>query len=75
MSRLVAARTFAREGRRWTVARHTSSSSRYETGLRFVNNRETRFLMFTRGAMPSETELHTMSEEVLRVLLERAEAR
>lgn len=75
MTRLLAPRTFALESRRWTVVRRTTSSSRHETGLQFVHDRETRFLVFTRGAMPSESELQTMSEEVLRVLLERAEAR
>ena len=65
-------RVFRRDAKVWTVMRSTSSPSRHETGLRFVHQRETRFLAFTRGALPSDRELDTMSEEVLRVLLERA---
>jgi len=43
-----------------------------QTGLCFSRDGETRFLVFTRGALPSDRELQAMSEEVLCVLLLRA---
>ncbi len=68
-------RTFRRDNKTWSVARCTGSPSRHETGLQFRHESESRFLVFTRGTMPSDSELRTMSDEVLRVLLARAVAR
>lgn len=59
-------------GSKWAVARRTKEMST-ETGLRFRRDGTTRFLAFTRGAMPSDRELQSMSEEVLEVFLLRAE--
>jgi hypothetical protein len=58
-------------GQKWMVSRHTTVQSR-QTGLRFRRAGETRFLVFTRGALPSDRELRSMSEEVLCALLQRA---
>lgn len=68
----------------WRVVRHASTqqskptdkdaSSSKQTGLYFECDGATRFLAFTRGAMPSENDLNSMSEEVLCVLLRRAKA-
>ena len=68
-------RQFSRDDQNWTVERRTPSGRRHETGLQFVHKGEKRLLVFTLGALPSERELGTMSEEVLRVLLGRAESR
>jgi len=61
-------------GRTWTVERRTALQTK-QTGLCFCRGAETRFLAFTRGALPSDHELSSMSEEVLCVLLRRAVAR
>ena len=68
-------RSFYRATKRWTVTGQSGASSRRETGLQFVHGGRRRFLVFTRGALPSDRELRAMSDEVLCVLLERAEAR
>jgi hypothetical protein len=60
-------------GKTWSVTRHTSLKSRH-TGLSFGRDDETRFLEFTQGALPSDRELKSMSEEVLCVFLLRAVA-
>ena len=60
-------------GKTWTVARCTTVQPT-RTGLCFRRGGETRFLVFTRGALPSDRELESMSKEVLCVLLERAVA-
>ncbi len=60
-------------GKTWGVARHAPKQSR-QTGLLFRRGEETRFLVFTRGALPADRELQSMSEEVLCVLLRRAVA-
>ncbi len=66
-------REFHCGGKRWSVARRaTAQSSR--TGLYFRGDGDTRFLVFTRGTLPSDRELHRMSEEVLCALLLRAVA-
>ena len=66
---------------RWTVVRHAATQqnkpsdqneSLKQTGLYFECDGVTKFLAFTRGAMPSENDLNSMSEEVLCVLLRRA---
>ena len=62
---------FLCNGKTWTVARHTTVQSK-QTGLCFRRGAEMRFLVFTRGALPSDRELHSMSEEVLCALLQRA---
>ena len=62
---------FISNGKTWDVARHTPKESR-QTGLHFRRGKETRFLMFTRGALPSDRELDSMTEEVLCLLLRRA---
>ena len=58
-------------GETWFVTRHTSAESP-QTGLRFGREGETRFLPFTQGALPSDRELDSMTEEVLRIFLLRA---
>lgn len=58
-------------GTTWTVARSNAIQSK-RTGLCFCRGDEMRFLAFTRGALPSDRELSSMSEEVLCVLLQRA---
>lgn len=58
---------------KWSVTRHSDVQSRH-TGLRFRRDGETRFLGFTNGALPSDRELDSMSEEVLCVFLLRAVA-
>ena len=68
------ARDFLCDGKAWTVARHAATQSS-ETGLCFRQGRATRFLAFTRGALPSDRELHSLSAEVLGVLLQRAVVR
>ena len=55
----------------WNVARSVAGQSR-QAGLCFRRDGDVRFLMFTRGALPSDPELSSMSEEVLCVLLQRA---
>jgi len=67
-------REFLCDGKAWTVVRDTTARSR-QTGLCFNRAEETRFLVFTRGALPSDRELQTVSEEVLCVLLRRAVVR
>jgi hypothetical protein len=62
---------FLCEGKTWTVARSTTVPSQ-QAGLCFRRDSETRFLAFTRGALPSDRELRAMSEEVLCTLLQRA---
>jgi hypothetical protein len=66
---------FCKDDKTWTVTLMTDSPSRHETGLSFVHECEKRFLVFTRGALPSARELGNMSDEVLGVLLRRAEVR
>ena len=65
-------RIFNSDAKIWTVKRCASSPARHEIGLYFIHEKEERFLVFTRGALPSDRELQTMSEEVLSVLLDRA---
>jgi hypothetical protein len=72
MTSTFAARVFRREAKTWTVSRCAGSASRHETGLYFVHEKEERFLVFTRGALPSDQELETMGDEVLCVFLDRA---
>ncbi len=76
-------REFPCGDQRWKVVRHAAtqqnnpsdkSASAKQTGLYFECDGTTRFLAFTRGAMPSENDLSSMSEEVLCVLLRRAKA-
>lgn len=64
---------FSCNGKAWAVARRTAEQSQ-RTGLCFRRGEETRFLIFTRGAMPNDRELATMSGEVLCTLLWRAVA-
>ena len=64
-------RDFLCDEKTWTVVRDTTAQSR-QTGLCFSRAGETRFLVFTLGALPSDRELQTVSEEVLCVLLLRA---
>lgn len=71
MSDTATSRDFLCEGRTWTVVRQTTVQSK-QTGLRFRQRGETRFLVFTRGALPSDRELQSMGEEVLCALLRRA---
>jgi hypothetical protein len=59
------------EGRTWTVTRRATQRSK-QTGLCFRRDGETRFLAFSRGALPSDRELQSMSEAVLCALLHRA---
>ena len=68
-------RVFRRDAKIWTVRRCVASAARHEIGLYFAHEKEERFLVFTRGALPSDRELQTMSEEVLSVLLDRAGVR
>ena len=75
MTSTTVSRVFRREAKMWTVKRCAASPSRHEIGLYFVHDREERFLVFTRGALPSDRELQTMGEEVLSVLLDRAGVR
>jgi hypothetical protein len=66
---------FMCEGKAWTVARRGGArrgAVPERSGLCFRGGGQTRFLIFTRGALPSDRELHSMSEEVLCVLLRRA---
>jgi hypothetical protein len=67
-------RVFVCDGKAWTVGRHATTQST-QTGLWFRRNDGTRFLVFTRGALPTDRELQSMGEEVLCVLLQRAVAR
>ncbi len=62
---------FSCDGQKWMVSRHALGGSR-QTGLVFHRGGETRFLAFTRGALPSDSELGSMCEEVLCALLQRA---
>jgi hypothetical protein len=62
---------FVCNGKSWTVARRTKTEEK-QTGLCFRRDSETRFLVFTRGALPSDRELQSMSEEVLCALLQRS---
>lgn len=67
---------------RWRVKRFAAAQQSKQTnvegpppkrtGLYFECGDVTRFLAFTRGAMPSENDLNSMSDEVLCVLLRRA---
>ncbi len=66
-------REFSCEGKRWIVVRLTAAQSR-QAGLDFHSDGDTRFLAFTRGALPSDGDLQSLSEEVLRALLRRAVA-
>jgi len=66
-------REFSCEGKRWIVVRSTAAQSR-QAGLYFDSDGDTRFLAFTRGALPSDGGLQLLSEEVLCVLLRRAVA-
>ena len=68
-------RVFCRDAKTWTVKRCAASPSRHEIGLYFVHDKRERFLVFTRGALPSDRELQMMSDEVLIVLLDRAGVR
>ena len=60
-------------GQKWSVTRDSDVPLK-QTGLRFRRDGETRFLWFTNGALPSDRELESMSEEVLCVFLLRAVA-
>ena len=71
MTDVVKARRFLCGGKTWTVVRRARAQSR-QTGLCFRQDGETRFLVFTLGALPSDRELQLMSEEVLCALLRRA---
>ena len=71
MTDVVKSRDFLCDGKTWTVVRRARAQSR-RTGLCFRQHSETRFLVFTLGALPSDRELQSMSEEVLCVLLRRA---
>ena len=62
---------FLCDGSTWTVVCQTTVHSK-QTGLCFRRGDEMRFLVFTRGALPSDRELDSMSEEVLCALLQRA---
>jgi hypothetical protein len=62
---------FLCNGKTWTVARSATAPSK-QAGLRFRRGSEVRFLVFTRGALPNDRELRSMSEEVLCILLQRA---
>lgn len=68
-------RAFRCDAKTWTVTVCASSQSRHEIGLRFVHVTEERFLVFSRGLLPSEHDLHSFCEEVLRVFLDRAVVR
>ena len=61
------------DGKTWTVARLKAGQSK-QKGLCFRSGGEVRFLVFSRGALPSDRELESMSEEVLHALLRRAVA-
>jgi hypothetical protein len=65
---------FLCDGKTWTVVLQATAQTR-QTGLCFRQDGETRFLVFTRGALPNDRELQSMSEEVLCALLRRAVAR
>jgi hypothetical protein len=75
-------REFTCEGKRWTVRRDTGSrpwpGGVYppggQPGLYFHSDGDTRFLAFSRGTLPSDRDLQSMSEEVLCALLRRAVA-
>lgn len=79
MTSATTSRVFRRDGKTWIVKRCAASPSRHEIGLYFVHDfvhdKEERFLVFTRGVLPSDRELKTMGEEVLSVLLDRAGVR
>ena len=64
-------RAFLCGGKQWTVARQMTASS-IHTGLSFRRGDKRRLLVFTRGALPNDRELRSMSNEVLCVLLQRA---
>ena len=66
-------REFFCGGRTWHVAPRATPEPG-QTGLCFHCDSERRFLAFTRGALSSASELDSMSDEVLRVLLLRAAA-
>lgn len=62
---------FRCDGKTWTVTRRRGLGQN-QKGLHFCQGANARFLVFPRGAMPSDAELQGMSEEVFRVLLRRA---
>jgi len=64
-------REFSCGEKRWIVVRRTAAQSR-QAGLYFHSEGDTRFLAFTRGALPSDGGLQSLSEEVLCVLLRRS---
>jgi len=75
-------REFDCDGGKWVAVRHvraeanasaaTGSSSTKQTGLYFHNDGTVRLLAFTHSALPSESDIRSMSEEALCALLRRA---
>ncbi len=65
-------RRFLCGGKSWTIQRYTLPESK-QTGLRFqALGSETRFLPLSRGTLPAEHELSSVTDEVLRMLFQRA---
>lgn len=62
---------FMSRGETWAVARRTATES-HQKDLCFRRGTTERVLVFSRGARPSDSELESMGEGVLTVLLQRA---
>lgn len=65
---------FLCDGKTWRVTLRIAVQSR-QTGLCFRRRGEMRFQAFSRGVLPSDRELQSMSDEVLCALLQRAAPR
>lgn len=63
---------FLCDGKSWTVERYTPPQSK-QTGLRFRLGEQKRFLLLSRGTLPTEREMFSITDDVLRVLLQRAQ--
>ena len=67
-------RVFFYHGKAWTVVRRTGGASG-DSGLLFRRGGESRFLAFSRSALPTDRELEAMSDEVLTVFRQRSALR
>jgi hypothetical protein len=64
-------RCFLCDGKQWDVERSVSARSA-QTGLLFHSGGQTRFLPLTRGTLPTDRELSSITDTVLCVLLQRS---
>ncbi len=63
---------FLCDGKSWTVERYTPPQSK-QIGLRFRLGGQKRFLLLSRGTLPTEREMSSITDDVLRVLMHRAQ--